>query len=339
MNATSLIEADSREGWYFVLVSSLACITGASIVFVDKLWKSSQGSILENPKFLAASLSLASGVLLFSSLYTLLPAAQKRLHSDFLTYTCFFAGAAVTLLITYIVRWFTPDAIDACGAHGADFNHDNAHGKWVHNHTGDEEQHPLYHDQHIPGHHSEYGSVNDRACREPASDEHQHGHVNLTQHDHDSYLSIGIQTAIAICIHKFPEGLVMFISSRASRQLGLSVTVAMSIHNLIEGAMIALPLYYATKSRVIAFGYSSFLGGLSQPLGAILGLLALHNVSERDENRLFGFIFGLTSGMMTLIAVQSMLPQAVRAHSSLHLVPLFFFIGIFTIGFATLVKS
>ena len=96
----------------------------------------------------------------------------------------------------------------------------------------------------------------------------------------------------------------MFISGQASRRLGLSICAAMSIHNFIEGFMIALPLYFATKSRVRAFFYAALLGGMSQPLGAALGVLALDNVTQEQQDMLFGITFGVTSGMMSLIAVQ-----------------------------------
>lgn len=96
----------------------------------------------------------------------------------------------------------------------------------------------------------------------------------------------------------------MFVSNQSSSQLGLSVAAAMIIHNFIEGFLIALPLYYATNSRLSAFGYASFLGGMSQPLGAVLGLLVIRNVDPAKEQVLFGIIFGVVSGMMCLIAVQ-----------------------------------
>ncbi|KAG0181317.1 hypothetical protein DFQ28_003572 [Apophysomyces sp. BC1034] len=86
-----------------------------------------------------------------------------------------------------------------------------------------------------------------------------------------------------------------------------------------------------------AFSYAALLGGLSQPLGAVLGVLALSNVDRGEENVMFGVIFGVVSGMMSLIAVQSMLPQAIRADA--RYVPPFFFIGIFTVGLASLLKS
>jgi zinc transporter ZupT len=113
-----------------------------------------------------------------------------------------------------------------------------------------------------------------------------------------------------ICLHLFSfsfsliEGLIMFISNESSSQLGLSVAAAMIIHNFIEGFLISLPLYYATGSRLAAFSYASILGGMSQPLGAVLGLLAIRNVNQEQEKFLFGIIFGVVSGMMCLIAVQ-----------------------------------
>ena len=96
----------------------------------------------------------------------------------------------------------------------------------------------------------------------------------------------------------------MFISSQASSTLGFSVVTAMSIHNLTEGFMIALPLYYATRSRIAAFSYAAIMGGLSQPLGALIGLLLIHNISKTKEDLMFGVIFGAVSGMMSLITVQ-----------------------------------
>lgn len=96
----------------------------------------------------------------------------------------------------------------------------------------------------------------------------------------------------------------MFVSSQASTALGLSVCIAMSIHNLTEGFMIALPLYYATRSRLTAFSSAAVMGGLSQPLGALMGVLLIKNISKSSENYLFGIIFACVSGMMSLITIQ-----------------------------------
>lgn len=96
----------------------------------------------------------------------------------------------------------------------------------------------------------------------------------------------------------------MFVSNRSSNQLGLSVAAAITIHNCIEGFLISLPLFYATGSRLAAFAYASLLGGLSQPLGAIIGLLVIHKRNQLEEEYMFGVVFGIVSGMMCYVAIQ-----------------------------------
>ncbi|KAI8137339.1 Zinc/iron permease [Fennellomyces sp. T-0311] len=345
---------DDLQGWLLVLVSSLACILGASVVFIDKLWSAGHGSsILESRPFLSASMALASGVLLFSSLAVLLPASRNRLgpSSAYLQYACFFGGALFTLCLTTVIHYLTPDAIHACGGppspvqsadeeHGADTHHhdDRHHQNNVENH---DEHQPIKHH-----HHHHYGTTDAHVLREAHFRFHPHHHEechdedhHTSQEDHQHFLRIGIQTAVAISVHKFPEGLIMFVSNQASTKLGWSVAAAMSIHNLTEGFMIALPLYFALRSRMAAFGWAALLGGLSQPIGAVLGLLLMHNIDESQENLMFGIVFALVSGMMTLITIQSMLPQAIKADTEHRYVLPFFFLGIFFVGLTAILKS
>ena len=66
--------------------------------------------------------------------------------------------------------------------------------------------------------------------------------------------------------------------------------------------------YYATGSRSKAFLWS-LLSGLTEPIGAGLGWLALHSVM--DDN-VMGGLFGAVAGMMVSICMQDLLPTAVR---------------------------
>ena len=53
----------------------------------------------------------------------------------------------------------------------------------------------------------------------------------------------------------------------------LSVVVAaIALHNIPEGIAVAVPVFQATGSRARAIGLS-FLSGLSEPLGAVIGVL------------------------------------------------------------------
>ncbi|CAG8496780.1 32167_t:CDS:2, partial [Racocetra persica] len=133
-------------------------------------------------------------------------------------------------------------------------------------------------------------------------------------HENAKLMQIGIQTAIAISIHKFPEGLITFVSSKASRSLGISLFAAIALHNIVEGLTIALPIYIATRSRIKAFLYASILGGLSQPLGALIGWLFLNESFFNCWNHYFiyGALFAATSGLMGVICINGMLPQAIK---------------------------
>ena len=89
-------------------------------------------------------------------------------------------------------------------------------------------------------------------------------------------MRMGLFSALAIAIHNFPEGLATFMGAMTDPTLGISIAVAVAIHNIPEGIAVSVPIYYATKSRKKAFWYS-FLSGLAEPVGAIIGyFLLLH---------------------------------------------------------------
>ena len=67
-----------------------------------------------------------------------------------------------------------------------------------------------------------------------------------------------------------------------------------------------MPLYYATGSRRRAF-FWSFLSGLSEPLGALVGYLLLASVFS---DTLFGILFASVAGIMVFISLDELLPTA-----------------------------
>lgn len=119
-------------------------------------------------------------------------------------------------------------------------------------------------------------------------------------------LRTGTFTAIAIAIHNFPEGLATFTGALTDPALGISIAVAIAIHNIPEGIAVSVPIYYATKSRKQAFSYS-FISGLSEPLGALIGFLVLHNFLSQF---MFGIVFASVSGIMVFISLDELLPSA-----------------------------
>lgn len=119
-------------------------------------------------------------------------------------------------------------------------------------------------------------------------------------------LKMGILSALAIAIHNFPEGLATFMAALNSPSLGIAIAVAIAIHNIPEGIAVSIPLYYATGSKKKAFIYS-FLSGLAEPVGAIIGFLLLMPFLT---DTLFGILFGAVSGIMVFISLDELLPTA-----------------------------
>lgn len=114
----------------------------------------------------------------------------------------------------------------------------------------------------------------------------------------------GLLTAIAISVHNFPEGMATFFVSTQNLALGVSVAVAIAIHNIPEGIAVALPIYHATGKKRLAIWYT-FLSGISEPIGAIIALIALHYFLPQAA---IGFLFASVAGIMVYISFDTILP-------------------------------
>jgi ZIP family zinc transporter len=140
-----------------------------------------------------------------------------------------------------------------------------------------------------------------------------HSHIHASQHHHhvptNVFLSIGLQTSTAIALHKIPEGFITYATNHANPTLGLSIFLALFIHNITEGFALALPLYLAIGSRWKAMMWSALLGGVSQPLGAGVAALSFRIAGRRKgedemEDRVYGCMFAVTSGIMAMVSLQ-----------------------------------
>ncbi len=121
-------------------------------------------------------------------------------------------------------------------------------------------------------------------------------------------MRMGMFSALAIAIHNFPEGLATFIAALHDPVLGISIAVAIAIHNIPEGIAVAVPIYYATGDRKKAFTFS-FLSGLSEPLGAIVGFFLLMNFFS---DAMLGIVFASVAGIMVYISLDELLPTAAK---------------------------
>lgn len=123
----------------------------------------------------------------------------------------------------------------------------------------------------------------------------------------NAFLSIGLQTSIAIALHKLPEGFITYATNHANPKLGFAVFLALFIHNITEGFAMALPLYLAINSRIKAMLISFVLGGLSQPIGAGVAAIWFKLAGHGDwapSAGVYGAMFAITAGIMASVALQ-----------------------------------
>lgn len=192
---------------------------------------------------------------------------------------------------------------------GCDFDHDHSHLIYTHDLVDTED---------------EFEDDGD------ANHERHHHHIKTPL---SRLLSIGIQTIVAITFHKFPEGFIMYATSRANPELGLMIFISMFIHNFVEGFTMTLPIYVAIGSRWKAILISGTLGSLAQPIGALLGWLTFRGGLDMDDNFsivLIGGLIAMTSGFLTFISLQ-MFSSAIGFGGKQEKVMKWCFTGIFLI--------
>jgi len=230
-----------------------------------------------NTKFLSLALGFSAGVMLYVSFVEIFIKAKDALvaelgarHGYWVTTVAFFGG----MLLIAIIDKMVP-------------NFENPHEV-----VGVEEMQEIDKMEHH---------------LEEMEQEHASEHAGH-KHKAGSLYRMGLFSALAIGIHNFPEGLATFASALKDPTLGISIAVAIAIHNIPEGIAVSVPIYYATGDKKKAFFYS-FLSGLSEPVGALVGYVLLYRYFN---DFVFGILFAGVAGIMVFISLDELLPAAQR---------------------------
>jgi zinc transporter, ZIP family len=163
----------------------------------------------------------------------------------------------------------------------------------------------------------------------PLYDSTHHHHVPT-----NVFLSLGMQTATAIALHKIPEGFITYATNHANPHLGVAVFLSLFVHNITEGFALALPLYLALHSRSRALLWAALIGGVSQPFGAAIAALWFRVAGRVDlapGAAVYGAMFAVIAGILTSVSLQ-LFNQAVLLTHSGGLCMIFAFVGMGIIG-------
>jgi ZIP family zinc transporter len=118
-------------------------------------------------------------------------------------------------------------------------------------------------------------------------------------------LKSGVLILIGITLHNIPEGVIISAGYTHLPQLGVLIAVAVFFHNVPEGIATAVPLTSGgTKKRDVLL--LTFISGLAEPLGAILGSTLLINASDE----MIGIALSFAAGVMTYITADEIIPIA-----------------------------
>ena len=134
--------------------------------------------------------------------------------------------------------------------------------------------------------------------------ETHHHHKHNTEKCHNEHLyHIGIVSSVAIVIHNLIEGMSLYLVSSGGIASGLLLCIGIGLHNIPMGLVISRSLINSNFSKrktiniSLIVSLSTFLGGLI--------IFILGSVNELIE----GILLGLTLGMLIYISVFELLHQ------------------------------
>ncbi|CAG8507482.1 24737_t:CDS:2 [Gigaspora margarita] len=265
-------------GFGLSVMAALSSALGSFLPLLDHLFPHIPGlrdfSIAQSKGFLAASLSFSAGILLFLTLGDLYPEAIESFQTSGL-FDEKYANivAASVFVVTVVIIMIMKAVFSLSHGHGISEAAENGNGD-VEVENKDEK-------------------INKNSL------------TVIKSQDAHKLKNLGIQIAIALAIHNFPEGLSTFATAIAAPQIGIIYAIALS--KIPEGIIISLPIYYATGSRWKAFVIAASIGVISQMLGATLGYVLFVTVWNSAVS---GFLFSMVTGALLYVILHGMLPLA-----------------------------
>ena len=134
---------------------------------------------------------------------------------------------------------------------------------------------------------------------------HNHSHKSEKCHNEHLY-HIGIISSVAVIIHNLIEGMSLYLVSTTNIVSGLLLCIGIGLHNIPMGLVIASTLNnskYSKKNILnisLIVSLSTFVGGLV--------MFIMGGVNELLE----GILLGLTLGMLIYIAIFELLHQIIH---------------------------
>lgn len=133
-------------------------------------------------------------------------------------------------------------------------------------------------------------------------EEHSHKHECHIEHlEH-----VGILTTVAIVIHNIIEGMTLYITSTNDFKSGILLAIAIGLHNIPLGIMISSTL--KGKKQIII---NSIILTLSTFVGGLIIFFITSNINEM----IVGCLLAITVGMISYIIKDELLPSIIKGNN------------------------
>jgi ZIP family zinc transporter len=110
---------------------------------------------------------------------------------------------------------------------------------------------------------------------------------------------------LGIFMHNFPEGMAIATGTVTNFNITLSISIAISIHNIPEGICTSAPYYYLTKKKL-----KSFLISSSTSIPLIIGFFIAFILFKNIPLEIVGIVIAATAGLMIYISADELILMA-----------------------------
>lgn len=135
---------------------------------------------------------------------------------------------------------------------------------------------------------------------------------------------VGVVSFIILFVHNALEGIATYSTSTFDISMGSSLTIAIIMHNIPEGILIAMPIYHSTKNRFKAFKLV-LASAIAEPLGAIISYLLFKNIYTET---FISYILIIVGGLMISLIINEIIPQIKKYNKYFILNIISFIIGV-----------
>lgn len=113
--------------------------------------------------------------------------------------------------------------------------------------------------------------------------------------------------AVALTLHKIPEGAAPYTAALVSVQGGLVTAAALGLHNVAEGVAISSPVIADGGSRRAAFWLT-----LLATIAAAAGAVVAYAVTDKLDDHVFAAMSATVAGVMIGVSMVELIPAALE---------------------------